>query len=156
MDAELENNDSVTEVIQVVASCLGYEETRHLQETAVRAFVAESNNFLSIRTGGGKSLYYAVLPCVFDMLRGNDTPQSLVIVVSPLVALMKDQVRVLTRRNMSAVHHSGSGDEKFAAICDGRFQLVFMSSERNWEVRDMLLSPVFQEYLVAAIILLQG
>ena len=47
-----------------------------------------SDVFLSISTGGGKSLCYAVHPRVFDMLRGNDTPQSLVIVVSPLVALM--------------------------------------------------------------------
>ena len=47
---------------------------------------------LSIPTGGGKSLCYAMLPRVFDMLRGNDTPQSLVILVSP--ALMKDQLRI--------------------------------------------------------------
>ena len=89
---------------------------------------------------------------MFDLLRGNDTPQSLVIVVSPLVALMKDQVRALTRRNVSAVYLGGSGDEEFSAICDGKFQLVFMSPEsllRNWEVRDMLLSPVFQKNLVA-------
>ena len=42
---------------------------------------------------GGKSLCYAVLPRVFDMLRGNDTPQSLVILISP--ALMKDQLRIV-------------------------------------------------------------
>lgn len=71
------------------------------------------------------------------MLQGNDTSQSLVIVVSPLVALMKDQVSTLTRRNMSAVCHISSGDEEFAVICDERFQLVFMSPKsllRNWEV----------------------
>ena len=56
MDPELKNNDSVTEVIRVAASCLGYEEIRRLQETAVRAFVAGSDVFLSIPTGGGKSL----------------------------------------------------------------------------------------------------
>ena len=67
---------------------LGYAEIRLLQETVVRAFVKGSDVFLSISTGGGKSLCYAVIPGVFDMLRGNDTPQSLVIVVSPLVAVM--------------------------------------------------------------------
>ena len=76
------------------------------------------------------------------------------IVASPLAALMKDQVSALTRRNMSAVYHSGSDDDKFAAICDGRFQLVFMSPEsllRNTEVRDMLLSPVFQNLVAVAV-----
>ena len=58
----------------------------------MRVFVTGSDVFLSIPTGGGKSLCYAVLPCVFDMLRGNDTPQSLVILVSP--ALIKDQLRI--------------------------------------------------------------
>ena len=102
----------------------------------MRAFGTGSDVFLSIPTGGVRSLCYAVLPRVFDMPRGNDTPQSLVIVVSPLVALMKDQVRALTRRNVSAVYLGGSGDEEFSAICDGRFQLVFMSPESllRWEV----------------------
>ena len=75
---------------------------------------------------------YAVLPRVFDMLRSKDTPLSLVIVVSPLV---KDQVSTLTRRNVSAVYLRGSGDEEFAAMCDGKLQLVFMSQELDWEER---------------------
>ena len=74
----VESDDSVIE------SSLGYAEIRLLQETAVRTFVTGSDVFLSISTGGDKSLCYAVLPCVFDMLWGNDTPQSLVIFVSSL------------------------------------------------------------------------
>ena len=58
----------------------------------MRVFVTGSDVFLSIPTGSGKSLCYAVLPRVFDMLWGNDTPQSLVILISP--ALMKDQLRI--------------------------------------------------------------
>ena len=80
----VESNDSVSVIIEAAASSLGYAEIRLLQETAVRAFMMGSDVFLSIPTGGGKSLCYAVLPCMLDMLQGNDTPQSLVIVVSPL------------------------------------------------------------------------
>ena len=76
---------------------------------------------------------------MFDILRSKDTPQSLMIVVSPLVALMKDEVSTLTRRNVRAMYLRGSGDEEFAAMCDGKFQLMFM---RDWEVRDMLLVGV--------------
>ena len=78
----VESNDSVSDIIRVAASSLGYAEIRFLQETAVRAFVTGSDVFLSIPTGGGKSLCYAMLSRVFDMLRDNDTPQSLVIFVS--------------------------------------------------------------------------
>ena len=85
----VESDDSV---IRAAASSLGYAEIRLLQETAGRAFVTGSDVFLSIPTGGGRSLCYAVLPRVFDMLRGNDIPQSLVILVSS--ALMKDQLRI--------------------------------------------------------------
>ena len=89
----VESDDSVSNIIRAAASSLGYAETCLLQETAVRAFVTGSDVFLSIPTGGGKSLCYAVLPRVFDMLRSSDTPQSLVILfVSP--ALMKDQLRI--------------------------------------------------------------
>ena len=72
----VENNDSVSEIFRAAVSSLGYAEKRLLQETAVRAFVTGSDVFLSIPTGGGKSLLYAVLPRVFDMLRGNDKPRS--------------------------------------------------------------------------------
>ena len=78
----VESDDSVSEIIRATTSSLGYAEIRLLQETVLRAFVTGSNVFLSIPTGGGKSLCYAVLPRVLDMLRGNGTPQSLVIVVS--------------------------------------------------------------------------
>ena len=77
----VESDDSISDIIRAAASSLGYAEIGFLQKTAVRAFVTGSDIFLSIPTGGGKSLWYAVLPRVFDMLWGNDTPQSLVILV---------------------------------------------------------------------------
>ena len=86
----VERDDSISNIIRAASSSLGYAEIRLLQETVVRAFVTGSDVFQSIPTGGGKLLCYAVLPRVFDMLRGNDRPQSLVILVSP--ALMKDQL----------------------------------------------------------------
>ena len=55
-------------------------------------------------TGSGKSLCYTALPSVFDILRGKDG--HIVIVVSPLVALMKDQVHC---RSMSVCERCVSG-----------------------------------------------
>ena len=53
-------------------------------------FVDGRDVFVMLPTGSGKSLCYTALPSVFDILRGKDG--HIVIVVSPLVALMKDQV----------------------------------------------------------------
>ena len=60
------------------------------QLEAVREFVSGKDVFVSLPTGGGKSLCYAVLPAVFDILHQRSTSTSMIIVVSPLIALMKD------------------------------------------------------------------
>ena len=52
---------------------------------------------------------------------------TIVIVVSPLIALMKDQVRALAERNVRAVYVEG--ESEFGAVCDGKYQLMFLSPE---------------------------
>ena len=47
--------------------------------------------FVSLPTGFGKSLCYILLPRVFDLLRGVEK-KSIVAVISPLIALMEDQL----------------------------------------------------------------
>ena len=79
-------------------------------------------NFLWLPTGFGKSLCYELLPFVTDFWRGKhcstqETPRksfSTVIVISPLVSLMIDQVTSLQRRGASAgilTGHSAVSDE---------------------------------------------
>ena len=82
----------VDRAIQAASRRLGYSSLRREQEEAIKEFAVGKDVFLSVPTGGGKSLCYAILPWLFDELR--QTPcKSIVIVVSPLIALMKDQVR---------------------------------------------------------------
>ena len=64
---------------------LGYHDLREHQLDAAKKFLQGNNVFV------GKSLIYAVLPFAFDHLRGSEG--SIVVVVSPLLSLMKDQVR---------------------------------------------------------------
>ena len=101
--------------------------------------------FVNLPIGSGKSLCYFVLPLAFDCLRHCDTnPKSIALVVSPLIALMKDQVKTLQQR--------GADEEAREQIHNGEFQLLFISPEAvltNPEWRDMLQSPVYQENLVA-------
>ena len=82
---------------------LGYTAPRTEQVQAVEKFVSGCDVFVSLPTGGGKSLCYACLPLVYDTLK-RVQQQSIVIVVSPLNTLMQDQVasfmasRVYSRR----------------------------------------------------------
>ena len=71
---------------------LGYE-LRAKQLEVVFKFMRGQDVFVSLPNGSGKSLCYSVLSWTFDRLRKRRKPSSL---VSPLVALMKDQVASLT------------------------------------------------------------
>ena len=60
--------------------------------------------FVSLPTGFGKSLCYGVLPFVFDLKRFGDMTlrRSIVVVISPLIALMKDQVATFSEKGIIA------------------------------------------------------
>ena len=137
-----------------VASQLGYSRLRPNQEQAVSHFVRGNDVFVSLPTGSGKSLCYCLLPGVFDEI--HHSKGSIVIVVSPLVALMKDQVRCMTERDVRAVFVGDADDDSSVdEICEGKYQLVFMSPESlltdpKW--RDMVQSPIYQEKLVALVV----
>ena len=81
---------------------LGFKELRAKQEEGIRSFVKGTDVFVSLPTGSGKSLCYWVLPFIFNFLRKRT--DSIVIVVSPLVALMKDQVNILEKFGVKAVY----------------------------------------------------
>ena len=83
----------VSAIIISVAFQMGYPELKPCQESTVKSFVSVRDIFVSLPTGYGKSFYYLCLPWVFDALNNKQAPYSMVIVVSPLVALMKDQLK---------------------------------------------------------------
>ena len=77
-------------------------------------------------TGGGKSLCYQLPAAVLD---GTS------IVISPLIALMEDQVRALTQRGVSATYLASTLDSeerhrREQEIFRGRYQLVYVAPER--------------------------
>ena len=78
-------------IIDEVAASLGYTSLKEEQKKALFSFVTGRDMFVSLPTGYGKSLCYALLPFIFDVKRGLVEKKSVVMVVSPLIALMKDQ-----------------------------------------------------------------
>ncbi len=104
----------------------GFTALRPLQEQAIRAALADHDSLVVLPTGGGKSLCYQA-PAV---VRGG-----LTVVVSPLIALMKDQVDGLTRIGVPAVRldstlTTAEWSAAAAAIRRGDTRLVFTSPER--------------------------
>ena len=73
----------------------GYTSFRPLQQEAMEAVLHGRDSLLVLPTGGGKSLCFQV-PALID--RGDGADRGVALVVSPLIALMKDQVDGLVAR----------------------------------------------------------
>ena len=72
------------------AEALGFSTLKEEQMRVIAAVLRGRDVFAVLPTGFGKTLCYAVLPAAFDFL-DLDCPPSIVLVVSPLVAIMRDQ-----------------------------------------------------------------
>ena len=59
------------EVIRESGLRLGYRELKHEQTKAISSFVQGNDTFVALPTGYGKSLIYAALPYVFNVMRGS-------------------------------------------------------------------------------------
>ena len=89
------------ELVNEAALEMGYSSIRDKQKEAILGFLSGRDVFVSLPTGSGKSLCYSILPKVFDRVR--KASGSIVIVVSPLVSLMKDQVHSLETKGIKSV-----------------------------------------------------
>src|SRR5262245_8616465 len=117
---------SLQGLLDVIAHHWGFRSLRPLQEQAMRAVLDRRDSLVVLPTGGGKSLCYQA-PAVY---RGGTT-----VVVSPLIALMKDQVDSLHACGVAAAQLDStlSASERWAYEMDvrqGAVQLLFVSPER--------------------------
>ena len=86
---------AIEEAVERACAELGYTTIKEKQKEVILNFVSGRDVFAALPTGYGKSLCYGCLPGVFDRIRSREG--SIVIVVSPLSALMKDQVETFRR-----------------------------------------------------------
>lgn len=126
------------------------------QKACIKSVYEGKDVFVWLPTGFGKSICYEVLPFVLgDKLGQTD---SLVIVVSPLVSLMVDQVQNLRCRNvMSAIMSSGSKVDKEYIASDEDLKesrLLFCTPEAidygHW--RDVIAEPTLSSRIVAIVV----
>lgn len=122
--------------IQALQKYFGYSEFRHQQEAIIQ-HVLEGKNVLALMpTGGGKSLCYQLPAVIMD---------GLTIVISPLIALMKDQVDDLNVNGIAAafLNSTQSPDEQ-QRITDqlkaNKIKLLYLAPERLFSQGSSLIS----------------
>ena len=88
----------VRQVVKEAFAKLGYHEPTQSQDEAIYHFIMSKDVFICLPTSSGMSLCHATLPLIFDILKhaakhssSTEARKSLVIVISPLIALMKDE-----------------------------------------------------------------
>ena len=146
------------EALQKAVEKLGYSSVRVKQKEAILQFASGKDVFVSLPTGSGKSLCFYTLPLLFDILRGHSDPKCIVVVLSPLLALMKNQVSSLTEKGVRSLYvtkESDGDDPSLQKLHEGYYQVVLFSPEAllcNECWRDMLQTPVYQENVVALVI----
>ena len=80
--------------LEIVTTRLGYSKLKKEQKDAILSFLAGRDVFIVLPTGYRKILCYACLPMVYDLLMKKTG--SVAIIISPLIALMDDQIHKFT------------------------------------------------------------
>ena len=119
-------------ILGVVRQYWGFDGLRPIQRVAIRAGLGTRDSLVIMPTGGGKSLCYQVPPLIDDAPDGKPRTD---VVVSPLIALMEDQVSGLRANGVpAAALHSGLDEKQQAKVeADlkaGRLRLLYVSPER--------------------------
>ena len=112
--------------LQVLAETFGFDAFRPGQEQVIDALLAGRSALAVFPTGAGKSLCYQLPALLFD---------GMTVVVSPLIALMKDQIDFLRRSGIDAERLDSSLDaaeqrQIFDRLRAGSLRLLYVAPER--------------------------
>lgn len=103
-----------------------YHQFRPLQEDIINNVIAQKDTFVLLPTGGGKSICYQIPALCMD---------GICLVISPLIALMKDQVQNLTQKGIKAIALDSSLsfqdlDRELNNCLYGSYKFMYLSPER--------------------------
>ena len=123
-------------ILTILKSHFGYEHFLTLQEEIITNVLAQNDTLVLMPTGGGKSLCYQLPALCLD---------GLTLVVSPLIALMKDQVDALKANGIAAELINSTIplaeiDHVQAQAKKGRLKILYLAPER-------LALPRFRDFL---------
>ena len=148
MTADMETRDAIRSVVENIP---GICKLKPEQEECLLNILNGGDVVALLPTGFGKSLIYQLLPIVSEKLGRPKAGKAIVVIVSPLVALMEDQVKEAAKLGLCAAQLGVHNDRE---IMEGNFSLIFGSPESwilNPKWRAMLASTLYQDNLVAIV-----
>src|SRR5450631_1627886 len=125
------------DITHALKQAFGFDDFRPGQESVVRDVLAGRDVLALMPTGGGKSLCYQ-LPALMQL--------GVSLVISPLIALMQDQVRQLQDNGIAATFVNSSLESaeigrRLSGLVSGDYKLVYLAPERL-VLRDFLEGPL--------------
>src|SRR5213592_404717 len=120
---------------EVLKHRFGYDSFRPQQEEIIGTVLAGKDCMVLMPTGGGKSLCYQIPALLLD---------GLTVVISPLIALMKDQVDSLKNNGVDAafLNSTQTGREQaevFQRVKSGELKLLYVAPERLLQSGDLFI-----------------
>ncbi|KAG9680306.1 ATP-dependent DNA helicase, partial [Aureobasidium melanogenum] len=139
-EAPIDKPEHVALIRRLLREKFGYPGFRGEQEKAILSLLRGENTLAIFPTGAGKSLCYQIPAIAFplmDKMSGNERPHGagLTLVVSPLIALMKDQTDALKKRGIAADCSDSTKtyeqhQQIHADIHAGKLRLLYVSPEK--------------------------
>lgn len=125
----------MTEPSEVLRRTFGYPAFRGSQEAIIRRTLQGEHSLVIMPTGSGKSLCYQIPAILQNPASDPDGLPPLTLVLSPLIALMKDQVDALKSRQIDAAYINSSltseqRQQRYRDVSAGRYQLLYVTPER--------------------------
>ena len=127
----INNNIEIKESKKILKEIFGYDSFRSNQGKIINSVVEGDNVCVLMPTGGGKSLCYQIPSLIRDGVG---------IIISPLIALMEDQVRALKQLNIKAETINSAMDYKEAwsilyALKNNQIDLLYIAPERFLSIK---------------------
>jgi ATP-dependent DNA helicase RecQ len=126
---------SLVRAQEILKNQFGYDSFRMNQQAAIETVLSKKDCVVLMPTGGGKSLCYQIPALMLD---------GLTVVISPLIALMKDQVDALRANGVEAdfLNSTQTGREQteiFQKVKSGRTKLLYVAPERLLQQGDLFI-----------------
>jgi ATP-dependent DNA helicase RecQ len=117
---------NMTDSLKILKKHFGFDTFRGMQEEIIQRTLNNQHSLIIMPTGSGKSIIYQIPALLFD---------GLTVVISPLIALMKDQVDGLQKRSIDAIYINSSlnkeeREKRYKLLSEGQYKLLYVTPER--------------------------
>lgn len=120
---------------EILSRVFGHNDFRGRQDQIIERVLDGGHALVIMPTGMGKSLCYQIPAISISESAADSIDNPLTLVISPLIALMKDQVDALVRKGVKAAFINSSlkrqeRESRYAAVKAGEFDLLYVTPER--------------------------